>query len=263
LLNSFHFAEFDEPRVGEKFPYFLCSLFHIRPLDRTFDVTPGPSDYQFSRELGGLRSTFHVRPQDAVSYTTPGPGAYSPGDRALGNAPKYTMKSRHEEVVRPITAPYRNLPSSVGEGPKISLASRHKQRTTENTPGPGYLPPALGSNAQKSALASRHTLSRDSRLDNPGPGAYTIQSKFANDANKYTLHSRTGNQTDETISPGPGAYLPNIDAIKPRAPSSTLHIRPEIKGPEQTPGYVNLGSTLNRGGGITIGLKEYLDVIPV
>jgi hypothetical protein len=165
-------------------------------------------------------------------------------------------------VQRPTTAPYRTLPSSVGEGPKISLASRHKTRDAENTPGPGYVPPALGSDAQKSALASRHSEGRDSRLDNPGPGAYTIAPKFANDANKYTLHQRTGTRSDETASPGPGAYAPNMDAVKPRAPSATLHIRPQNPRRDETPGYVDLGSTLTHGGR-TIGLREYLDLIPV
>jgi hypothetical protein len=56
---------------------------------------------------------------------------------------------------------------------------------------------------------------RDPGFDNPGPGAYTMTPKFANEANKYTLHQRIGNQSDETPSPspGPGAYLPNMDAI--------------------------------------------------
>jgi hypothetical protein len=54
-----------------------------------------------------------------------------------------------------------------------------------------------------------------------------------------------------------------MDAVKPRAPSSTLHIRTEIKGPEQTPGYVDLGSTLNQGAHIKIGNRENLDLIPV
>jgi hypothetical protein len=54
-----------------------------------------------------------------------------------------------------------------------------------------------------------------------------------------------------------------MDAVKPRAPSPTLHQRTPLREAEQTPGYVDLGSTLNRGGGITIGLKETLDLIPV
>ncbi|OHT06913.1 hypothetical protein TRFO_24952 [Tritrichomonas foetus] len=41
-----------------------------------------------------------------------------------------------------------------------------------------------------------------------------------------------------------------------------MHIRPRMNGPESTPGYVDLGSTLT-GKGITIGLRENLDLIPV
>jgi hypothetical protein len=145
------------------------------------------------------------------------------------------MKSRHDEVQRPNTAPYRDLPSSVGEGPKIALASRHKERTPENTPGSTYIPPALGSDAQKSSLSYRPAECRDSRLNNPGPGAYSMTAKFAHEANKYTLHQRTGNQSDEISSPYPGAYLPNMDAIKPRARSAALHARPSERTSDVTP----------------------------
>ena len=233
---------------------------HVRPQDRATDVTPGPSDYAISRDLGGTKVAFHSRPKDSVADNTPGPGAYSPSDKTLGNAPKYTMKGRHEQTEKPNAAPYRALPSSVGEGPKISMSSRHKVRDVENTPGPNYVPPPLGADAQKTSMSYRHGESRDSRYDNPGPGAYNIQSKFANDAQKSTLHGRTG--TDRVNdSPGPAAYTPNIDATKKRAPASTMHIRPSVKGPEQTPGYYDIGSTLNRRG-ITIGRRETLDLIP-
>ena len=233
---------------------------HMRPQDRAVDVTPGPSDYEISRDLGGTKASFHSKPKESAIENTPGPGAYTPNDKTLGNAPKYTMKGRHELAEKPNAAPYRALPSSVGEGPKISMASRHKVRDVENTPGPNYMPPPLGADAQKSSMSHRHSESRDSRYDNPGPGAYNIQPKFANDAQKSTLHGRTG--VDRlNDSPGPAAYMPNIDATKKRAPASTMHIRPKVRGPEQTPGYVDLGSTLNRRG-ITIGRRETLDLIP-
>jgi hypothetical protein len=51
-----------------------------------------------------------------------------------------------------------------------------------------------------------------------------------------------------------------MDAVLPRAPAATMHIRPEVRGREETPGYVNLGSTLTKGG-ITIGRRETLGAI--
>ena len=165
----------------------------------------------------------------------PGPGAYAIRG-TIGDAPKYTIKGRHETANRPLAAPYRSLPSTVGNGPKISMASRHADREVTATPGPNYLPPALGADATKTTMSYRHAETRDSRLDNPGPGAYSIQPRFANDAPKATLHQRTGKTDDNTISPGPAAYLPNMDAVKKRAPSATMHVRPRDSQLEVTPG---------------------------
>jgi hypothetical protein len=98
------------------------------------------------------------------------------------------MTSGHHDLPPPNTAPYRDLPSFVSENPKIALASRCKERAPEKTPGSTYIPPALDSDAQKSSLSYRHAEGRDSGLDNPGPSADSITSKFANEANKYTLY---------------------------------------------------------------------------
>ncbi|OHT07437.1 hypothetical protein TRFO_24326 [Tritrichomonas foetus] len=235
---------------------------HIRPNSRSNDVTPGPSDYDVKRSLGGTAPTFHSRPRDTQAYVTPGPGAYSPNDASKKSAPKYTMKGRHESSNRPITAPYRSLPTTVGAGPKISLASRHTKNDVTDTPGPNYVPPPLGSDAKKSTMSYRHGEFRDSRIDNPGPGAYNVQPKFANEARKSTLHQRTRTNDANTISPGPGAYMPNMDATRRRAPSATMHVRTKLPGPEETPGYYYNGSSL-RGPKFTIGRRETLDLVAI
>ncbi|KAH0803804.1 uncharacterized protein GO595_002634 [Histomonas meleagridis] len=76
------------------------------------------------------------------------------------------------------------------------------------------------------------------------------------------MHSRTNTGEVDSCSPGPGAYMPNIDAVKKRAPSASMHIRPKDKGSEETPGYVALPSTL-QGPYWTIKGRENLDLIPV
>ena len=93
------------------------------------------------------------------------------------------------------------------------MASRHDLPDRENTPGPNYVPPPLGSDAAKVAMSYRHSEPRDSRLDNPGPGAYDIQPKFANDAPKATMHVRTSTRDTES-TPGPAAYSPDYLATK-------------------------------------------------
>jgi hypothetical protein len=85
-------------------------------------------------------------------------------------------------------------------------------------------------------------------LDNPGPGASPITPKSANEANKYTLNQRTGNQSDERPSPSPGAYLPNMDAIMPRAPSAILHVRPSDRTSDVTPGPSDCQISQDLGG---------------
>ena len=197
------------------------------------------------------------------SQVNPGPGAYTPSDATRRKAPSYTLKSRHETIDRPNTAPYRALPSSVGTGPKIALASRHAQRDGDNTPGPSYVPPPLGSDGKKIAMSYRHNQARDSRADNPGPGAYNIEPKFAREAQKSCMHVRTGDPMGiNSISPGPGAYSPDYMTQKKRAPSAAMHIRPKDPTPDTTPGYTNLGSTLT-GPKFTIGKREELGIIAV
>ena len=238
---------------------------HIRPESRSIETSPGPSDYQIDRSLGGQASTMHARTGDpmGINSISPGPGAYNPGDAMKPKAPSFTMKGRHESVERPNTAPYRDLPSTIGQGPKISLASRHATRDVENTPGPNYVPPALGADAPKVAMSYRHGEVRDSRADNPGPGAYDYKAQFGNEAPKAYMHSRNGDPMGiNSVSPGPGAYNPDYSTQKPRAPSSSMHIRPKDRTGDTTPGYTDLGSTLT-GPAFTIGLRENLGMIPV
>lgn len=234
---------------------------HIRPQGKSKEVTPGPSDYEVVRSLGGTSPTFHTKPQDSQSYVTPGPGAYSPTNN-MNSAPQFSIKGRHESVNRPDSAPYRSLPTTIGEGPKISLGSRHSLRSSVDTPGPSYLPPPLGTDSKKISISYRHGQDIDSRKDNPGPGAYNVQPTFANDAPKATLHSRTHLIEVGASSPGPAAYLPKDDITHKRAPSASIHIRTKVPGPEVTPGYYYNGSTL-QGPKFTIGLREQLDLVAV
>jgi hypothetical protein len=166
-----------------------------------------------ARHLGSKEKS----PGPAV-YTQPSTDVYKP------KSPEWTLKSRHSVPERPNTAPYRDIGSTVGEGPRISLSSRHKARQTDNIPGPNYIPPGLGSDAQKSTLASRHADVRDSRIDNPGPGSYSIPPKFANEATKYTLHQRTEGGGPDHCSPGPAAYSPDYHALNDHGRPMIVHL---------------------------------------
>jgi hypothetical protein len=150
---------------------------------------------------------------------------------------------------------------TIESGPKIALSSCHRALPHLNTPGPSYVPPELGEDAQKNSLHPRVSSTQDPRLDNPGPGTYDYSPRFATDSQKYTLKSRVGVPA-ERVSPGPAAYSPDYTKTKGTAPSATLHIRPSDRQPDQTPGYVDPPSTLG-GPKWVIGGRDPLDLEPL
>ena len=50
--------------------------------------------------------------------------------------------------------------------------------------------------------------------------------------------------------------------MKPKAPSASMHIRTKAIEPEETPGYVDLGSTLT-GPKYTIGRRESGELVAI
>ncbi|KAI5528850.1 sperm-tail PG-rich repeat-containing protein, partial [Trichomonas vaginalis G3] len=216
---------------------------HGRPTDRNIEVTPGPSDYAISRDLGGPQISMHIRPTENQKEGGPGPGAYSPQDLD-GRGPSYTMKGRHDLPQDVNTAPYRDLPTTIGEGPKISMHSRPQERALSDSPGPNYIPPSLGSDAPKVSMTSRHDNTKYN--DNPGPGAYDI--KDSNNGPAYTLKGRTESPDASTASPGPAAYNPNYNATMKNSPSPTMHGRPTDRNIEVTPGPSDYAISRDLGG---------------
>ena len=120
--------------------------------------------------------------------------------------------------------------------------------------------PGLG--GPRISMSSRHNEAR-SNLESPGPGAYNIASTFGKSAQASAFHSRNGDVIGViTDSPGPGAYLPDTNSVKPKAPSASMHIRTKAIEPEETPGYVDLGSTLT-GPKYTIGRRESGELVAI
>jgi hypothetical protein len=126
------------------------------------------------------------KPEEQSSENLPGPGSYDPLTPG-GTGPSFTFKGRPETTEHPNTAPYRQLPTTVGEGPK-------------------YFSPALGADANKYSMVSRH----DARplAETPGPGPYDIDSTLGKGVPAYTMHSRPQDAGDGTVSPGLAAYSP-------------------------------------------------------
>jgi hypothetical protein len=210
--------------------------------------------------LAGLRPTLHVRAPGPTGDNVPGPGSYSPTDAHRTTNPRFTLKSRHEAVDHPNTAPYRELPTMVGDCTKIALSSRHRASPPPNTPGPTYIQRSLGQDAQQSTLHGRPPLVRDPRIENPGPGAYETTAPMGNEGVKYTLKSRVS-PGDARMSPGPAEYTPDYTKTKVSVPWSTMHIRPDAPKPDSTPGYLDLPSTL-AGPKWIIGRRDEIDLCP-
>jgi hypothetical protein len=104
-------------------------LIHGRIKTRDIEVSPGPSDYEVKRELGGRSASIHTRPSEHTRDPLPGPSDYYSPSPIGGTS--FTIKNRHEIVQHPIDAAYVSLNSFVGEGPKISLSSRHVERSVK------------------------------------------------------------------------------------------------------------------------------------
>ena len=220
--------------------------------DPSIQVTPGPSDYEVSRDLGGPSATMHIRPKDSNKEVTPGPSDYVHSQN--NTAPSFTIGNRIEQKLETNQAGYVNLPSTVGEGPKITMTSRHEPKTLENTPGPNYVPPVLGSDAPKIGVGNRYN---DVKKDvTPGPGQYDMPQE---QTTSILIKGRTPIIEPGASSPGPAAYSPDYVKLENSLPPKTIGLKLPERPPEQTPGFVNLPSTL-QGPAYTIGNRESCDV---
>ena len=227
----------------------------VRPRDAEPEQTPGPGAYSVQRDLGGTACYVHERPRQETDNGIPGPGAYSPMSKTGG--PRYSIGHRYSNDDRPISAPYHALPSSIGQGPKVAIMNRYDIKS-DTTPGPSYVPRGIGTSGAKWTMGKRYSPSKS--LQTPGPGQYNTSPDFARQARASSLHGRDKSIDVEKDSPGPAAYSPDALATKRRSPATTIHIRPKLRDPEQTPGYCNLGSTFT-GPKYTIGRRDTMGVL--
>jgi len=145
----------------------------------------------------------------------PGPGQYSPSDPStvstqygFGTSSRKGGASRGDQ---PGPGAY-NVGAQVGaEGPKYSASPRRDWVPDAVTPGPGtYQPPDPSAAGDKSSpkwgfgTSGREARARPTAA-NPGPGAYTSESKLAGP--QYSMRGRVDpNRVAPT--PGPGAHGP-------------------------------------------------------
>ncbi|EAY20853.1 hypothetical protein TVAG_436770 [Trichomonas vaginalis G3] len=230
-----------------------------RGIDPKIPVTPGPSDYEISRDItnGGQGISMHIRPREGDIAVTPGPSDYgNPNNPANSNSPSFTIGHRYEQKTDTNQAGFVNLPSTVGQGPKISMSSRHEARDLEPTPGPNYVPPSLAESSRGVTIGSR---SPDGKIEvTPGPGQYNTLNKSGVDGvTPITIKGRTPLPGAGTDSPGPAGYNPDYDATRKSSPSPTIGRRGIDPKVEVTPGPSDyaISRDITNGQGISMHIR--------
>jgi hypothetical protein len=140
------------------------------------------------------------------------------------------------------TAPYRVIGSAIGDCPKVALAGRHRDPKPPVSPGPAYVPPAIGADAQKCAIGIR-AAARDPNAGGPGPAEYAVHAPPGRAAPAFSLKGRVGREKIEA-GPGPGQYDPEWQKTRASAVVPAIRARNAQKEPEKGVGYVALPSEL-------------------
>ena len=192
--------------------------------------TPGPADYEISRDIvnrSRLAATMHIRPK--------------------GVTPDI------------ITAPYYSIPSTIVPR-KISMASRPATSYETPSPGPIYNIPTTIVPKKKSIGIKTETKIHDD--DIPGPASY-----FRSDAPKdisqdvvcpldMSYNRDLINYAEAKACPGPADYKPQVfDPEKEKGFTIKSKEEPDFR-PDSAAPYRVLSSTLG-GPAFTIGNKEY------
>ena len=171
---------------------------------------------------------------------SPGPGSYDiPSD--FGKAPSWTIKHKYKKKAPEKGPGYQNLGTTIGQGRKSAITNKIQDRDYTQSPGPSYMPPSLGSDAQKSSFHER--INRTKKDTTPGPGSYNIATQF--DGKKYSIKSRTWIREEGEI-PGPGVGSLNPDYRKIMKSSTACSIRPKLSDPKTEPTPSPNDYTINR-----------------
>ena len=224
-------------------------------------LSPGPSDYQISRELNNKSSAFHIKSNDNNKIpNTPGPGKYDQPTFFSKSAPKFTIRSKHETKKDIIDPPIEKVPDLFGKVPPVYMHARTTSRELPQTlVGPDYLPPKFGSNAPKWSFKGRNEIKSSNQTSIPGPGAYDNNSTIMLTSRSYSIKNKTNFKENLSEGPGPANYSPNYNIILKKSPEPSIKNKFSEHLDLNSMGYVNLGTTLN-GPKFTIGSKEKIDV---
>ena len=205
------------------------SAFSKGPRDMPIQKTPGPGDYEISRDIvshSRLGTSMHVRPRD--------------------------------QKLNDIDVPYYDVPTTIVPKKK-SMASRPVTSYETPSPGPAYNIPSTI--VPKKVSIGNRTVERSPNADFPGPDAY-FQSNAPRDVSTDVVCPLDVSYNRDIINykeaeslPGPGDYDPNVyDESKEIGFTIKSKERNDIV-PDNTAPYRVLQSTLS-GPAFSIGERE-------
>lgn len=238
----------------------IGSYLQARGIDSK-NITPGPGEYVVPSSLSQRTSCFHSRRPEEKVDSSPGPAAYEYQSQIGKAARKCIIHDRIEQKQKYLDVPINAIPSKFGnEGRKSSFHARTPMHKPEATPGPDYVPPSFGSNSTKYSFGNRRDISkRETSAMTPGPGAYDLGTTIGK-GKKYSMRSREKAGSAAAVTPGPADYVPDYDKLMKGRASQIGNRLKEPKSDTMNAGFNMLPEI--KGPMITIGRKDYLDVVP-
>jgi hypothetical protein len=231
--------------------------------EHSVPLAPGPGQYPIDRTLLNRPAAFHIQQREPPIPNTPGP-KWDTRPRAGSESPQYSLRSRIDPKKELLKPPYQKLHDVTGnESSRWSFGVRPKDRNWICSPGPTYIPPALGRDARKwTAGADRgRDIGQGHIPFGPGGGKYNTRSE--SELPKWTLKAREfGPDLQLPDGPGTGKYLPDFARVLPSDTKGRLILerfkpKPPVKGGE----FVDIGGT-NRSPRWSIQPREPISVMP-
>ncbi len=193
-------------------------------------------------------SLLHARVKDQPNsaFFNPGPGAYGviSDNNTRPKAPAFSLGLRttyspYSTKDSPGPGAYNShvtFTNAKPQSPRFSITPRRNLSESAHafTPGPGAYTPAMAgfATAPKSGIGIGERFPSRSKGPLPGPGQYDPKIDFSSlkeGTPSYSLTARRHDKINGASFPGPGAYSPQCEAVKPSSSRHTLHSRFDVQ----------------------------------
>ena len=180
--------------------------------------------------------TFFAFARGRKDISSPDPGQYNIPS-TFGQAPRYTIRSRHKEFGRDTNPDYYETPSTLSKK-GFSIGPSYRKNLKQRS---------------KSAISTSFTDSDKKYSDTPGPYFIQTMTDFGKEGSKISIHQRHYERKEDT--PGPGSY--NVKLSQLSGPAYSCGIGPRFDFVQNStpvgPGAYKIPSTLNLSRPLTIG----------